>query len=116
MVAARRAELLGLLKGSGDLVQSLDQLLQLGRGWRGLGRSNILHHRLDLGGGILRILVDLLIQVANRLCGVLSHDAHVLGERGHGLDEGVHLGKLASRLGEWVPRRDKIKQNLRYPT
>ena len=35
--------MLGLLKGSGELVQSLDQLLQLGRWWRGLGRSNILH-------------------------------------------------------------------------
>ena len=39
---ARR--LLGVLKGNGELLQSLDQLLQLGHGQTGLDHSNILHH------------------------------------------------------------------------
>ena len=55
---ARR--LLGLVKGRGELVQSLDQLLQLGRGRRGLAGSNILDHGLDLSRGVLRSCVDLL--------------------------------------------------------
>ena len=51
--------------------------------------------------------MKLLGQVANCGGGVLSHDVHVLRERGKGLEEGggFHLCKLASRLGEWVPRR-----------
>ena len=56
---ARR--LLGLLKGSGEVVQSLDQLLQLGRRRRGLGHGDIMHRRLDFGRGVLRRGVDLLV-------------------------------------------------------
>ena len=106
----------GLAEGQRGVGAEFGPTAATGAREEGLGRSNILHHRLDLGGGILRILVDLLGQVANRLGGALSHDAHVLGERGHGLDEVVHLGKLASWLGEWVHLSDKGKENLRYPT
>ena len=49
-----------MLKGSGEVVQSLDQLLQLGRWRRGLGHGDIMHRRLDLGRGVLRSGVDLL--------------------------------------------------------
>ena len=74
-----------MLKGSGELLQGLDQLLQLRRGRRILHGGGVLDDGLDLGGGGVRGCMELLARVARRGGGILSHDVHVLRERGKGL-------------------------------
>ena len=107
--------LLGLLEGSGELLQGLDQLLELRRGMWLLHGGDVLDDCLDLGCSFFRGCMELLGQVAYCGGGVLSHDVRVLRERGKGLEEGgwIHLCKLASRLGEWVPRRLDGEQKLK---
>ena len=105
--ARRLLGLLGLVEGSGELLQGLDQLLELRRGRRLLHGGDVLDDCLYLGGSGFRGCMELLGQVANCGGGVLSQDAHVFRERDNGLEEGggFHQCKLASRIGEWVPRR-----------
>ena len=89
-----------------------------------MGHGDLLVHSLDLDRGVLRGSVHLLGKVADRLGGVLSHDAHVLDEGGHGLENcgGVHLCKWVATpdsengfRGGWVEGQKFKKENLRYP-
>ena len=115
-------KLLGLLYGSGELLQGLDQLLELRRGRRLLHGGDVLDDCLDLGGSGFRGCMKLLGQVANCGGGVLSHDVHVLRERGKGLQErgGFHLCKWVAipdlENGFRGETKAQKKENLRYPT
>ena len=59
--------------------------------------GDVLDNCLDLGGGGFRGGMELLGQVAHGRGGILSHDVHVLRERGKGLEEGGGF-----HLCEWV--------------
>ena len=123
--AGRLLGLLGLLEGSGELLQGPDQLPELWRGRRLLHGGDVLDDCLDLGGSGFRGCMEQLDQVAYCGGGGLSQDVHVLPERGKGLEEGggFHLCKRVAIhdlengfRGGWTGDKSQKKENLRYPT
>ena len=121
--ARRLLGLLGLLEGSGELLQGLDQLLELRRGRRLLHGGDVLDDCLDLGGSGFRGCMELLGQVA--YCGVefcpmtstrcvnvamvwRRAEGSIYASWRPGLENGIR--------GGWAGDKSQKKENLRYPT